>query len=60
MKKLRIIHADRFVREQYDIQQGEEYQVISEGQGEKKYGYMVNSKQGKPIVIYKEECVLID
>lgn len=59
MKQIRITKSSK-CHGGYAFEIGDVYDVISEGQGEKKYGYMVTAKNGLPLVVYKDECEIVN
>ncbi len=44
----------------YEIKPGQVYEVKGEGKGEQRYGYLIYTKTGKAIVIYENECEVLN
>ena len=58
-KRLRVIEVDDFTRENFKVNVGEEYEIESEAPGEKRYGYLINTKNKKSIVMYASQVELL-
>lgn len=58
-KRLKIIQIDEFTRENFKVNVGEEYDIENEAQGEKRYGYLINTKNKSSIVVYTSQVELL-
>lgn len=58
-KRLKIIDVDYFTHEQFKVNVGEEYDIEGEAQGEKRYGYLINTKNKSSIVMYESQVKLL-
>ena len=58
-KRLKIIEVDDFTRERFKVKVGEIYDVQHEAQGEKRYGYLINTKTKSSIVMYASQIELL-
>lgn len=58
-KRLRIVEVDDFTKETFKVNVGEEYDIEHEAPGEKKYGYLINAKNNRSIVMYANQVELL-
>ena len=59
MKHIKILKVDALLTDHFGVKVGDRHKVISERQGEVKYGYLIYLPNGKAIVIYRDECEVI-
>lgn len=59
MKQIKIINVDEFTKNEFKINNGEIYNVDSEGKGEKLYGYCITTKENRAIVMYEHQVEVI-
>lgn len=58
-KRLKIIDVDEFTNKNFGVNIGEEYDIEHEAPGEKRYGYLINTKNKKSIVMYASQVELL-
>lgn len=58
-KRLKIVEVDDFTKETFKVNIGEEYDIEREGPGEKRYGYLINTKNKKSIIMYASQVELL-
>ena len=58
-KRLRIVKVDDFTNEKFKVNVGEEYYIEHEMKGEVHYGYLINTKVKRPIVMYAHQIELL-
>ena len=58
-KRLRVIEVDDFTKEKFKVNVGDVYDIEHEAQGEKRYGYLINTKNKSSIVIYAQQVELL-
>ncbi len=59
-KQIKIIEVDEFTNKNFKVEVGETYDVEHEAMGEKRYGYLINTKNGRSIVMYKSQVEEIE
>lgn len=59
-KRIKILHADKFMNDVFKVKEGDIYTVVSEAHGEAKYGFLINTKNKKSIVVYRSEVEVIN
>jgi hypothetical protein len=58
-KRLKIVEVDDFTKSTFNVNVGDEYDIEHEAPGEKKYGYLINTKNKKSIVMYASQVELL-
>ena len=58
-KRLKIVEVDDFTKETFKVNIGEEYDIEREGPGEKRYWYLINTKNKKSIIMYASQVELL-
>ena len=58
-KRLKIVEVDDFTKETFKVNVADEYDIEHEAPGEKKYGYLINTKNKKSIVMYASQVELL-
>lgn len=58
-KRLKIVEVDDFTKSTFNVNVGDEYDIEHEAPGEKKYGYLINTKNKKSIVMYTSQVELL-
>jgi hypothetical protein len=58
-KRLKIVEVDDFTKDNFKVNVGEKYDIEHEAQGEKRYGYLINTKNKKSIVMYASQVELL-
>lgn len=58
-KRLRVIEVDDFTKEKFKVNVGDVYDIEHEAQGEKRYGYLINTKNKSSIVMYAQQVELL-
>lgn len=59
-KKIKIESVDEFTAKEFKVKIGETYEVQSEAKGERKYGYLINTKNGRAIVMYEDQVTVLE
>jgi len=58
-KVVSVIKTDEFLQKYFDVTIGDEYKVVSEGKQESlKYGYRINTKNDRAIILYDNEVTV--
>lgn len=60
MKRVKIINVDEFTKKEFNVNNGEVYNVDSEGKGEKLYGYCITTVEKRAIVMYAGQVEVIE
>ncbi len=60
MKQVKITNVDEFTKREFNVQNGEIYNVDNEGKGEKLYGYLITTKEKRAIVMYAHQVEVIE
>ena len=58
-KRLKVVEVDDFTKETFKVNIGDEYDIEHEAPGERKYGYLINTKNKKSIVMYASQVELL-
>jgi hypothetical protein len=58
-KRLKVVEVDDFTKEAFNVNIGDVYDIQHEAPGEKKYGYLINTKNKKSIVMYASQVELL-
>lgn len=60
MKQVKITNVDEFTKNEFKVDNGEIYNIDSEGRGEKLYGYCITTKEKRAIVMYAHQVEVIE